>query len=709
MTRGTYDPALVVISVLIAIFASFTALDLAHSVALSSGRARRAWLAGGAIAVGVGTWAMHFVGMLAVSVPGVPIVYGIPLLALSVVVSIAASLFALSVVGRRQVSRTALFGAGLALAAAHCGMHYIGIWSMRLGARIVWDGGLVIASVAIAMLAGFASVLLAFRFRLEEDRRGFPRRAIASIIMGVAIAEMHYTAMLAMSFEPLAVQPSVDGGVVLATEGLAAAVTLVTLSILGIALAGSIMDRTLMRRVVVAERSLAQARARDVERERLLSEMSAILGSSLDYEVTLARVARLAVPAFADYCVVDLVEADGSLRHVGIAHVDPEKEEILRTTKTTTPAPGTTDYVRRLVESGEPDLVPTVTESWLDRVADSPEYRALQLTLAPRSILAIPIVTREEPYGVVWLAYAESGRRYGDIDLAFARELSQRAAVAIDNARLYEQSRQARGEAERGREELERVLESRARLIRGFSHDVKNPLSAASGYLQLLEEGILGPLNERQKETTARVQRAIGNALSLIDDILALARAEAGQLPIERTPTDIREVARETAESYRAEAVTKGLRLNVEVPEEFPLIETDPGRVRQILSNLVSNAVKYTQKGRVTVRVSLHENGGAPRPGRWAAVAVADTGLGIPEDQRRLLFREFQRLDTAAGTTGAGIGLAISQWLSRALGGMITVESEEGRGSTFTLWLPIRPEAPGERPEPVGARSAQPQ
>jgi signal transduction histidine kinase len=261
--------------------------------------------------------------------------------------------------------------------------------------------------------------------------------------------------------------------------------------------------------------------------------------------------------------------------------------------------------------------------------------------------------------------------------------------LAGELARTVDEETRLRAESEQRREEIERITESRSRLIRGFTHDVKNPLGAADGFLQLLEGGLMDGLTEKQKSSVARARRAIGAALRLIEDLLELEKAEAGAIGIAWAATDVRNAAREAAEEYRAQAEAKGLTMRTEIPDELPVVESDAARIRQILGNLISNAVKYTRTGGVTVGVDARDGGMAPGPGRWVAVAVSDTGPGIPEAQKQLLFQEFTRLGTAAGEKGAGIGLTISERIARALGGEITVASEVGKGSTFTLWLPL--------------------
>jgi signal transduction histidine kinase len=240
------------------------------------------------------------------------------------------------------------------------------------------------------------------------------------------------------------------------------------------------------------------------------------------------------------------------------------------------------------------------------------------------------------------------------------------------------------------RRELEIVMESRARLMRGFTHDVKNPLGAGDGFLSLLEDEIVGPLSEKQKATVGRVRRAIGTAVDLINELIEIERTETGELVIERAVVDLRTMAKEIVEEYRAQAEAKELQIELALHDELEAVHSDPTRIRQVLGNLVSNAVKYTHSGRVVVSAGLRaaDDAVATNGGRWAILEVTDTGPGIAREHMHLLFREFTRM-APEGVEGAGLGLAISQRLAEALGGRISVESEPDRGSRFTLWLPL--------------------
>ena len=271
--------------------------------------------------------------------------------------------------------------------------------------------------------------------------------------------------------------------------------------------------------------------------------------------------------------------------------------------------------------------------------------------------------------------------------------LSYRSLAAHAEAARAE-SEAARHEAERRRTESEQIAESRARLMRGFTHDVKNPLGAAAGYLDLIEHGSIDP-----KDGVKSARRTLISALSLIEDLLMLARAESGEITIRRAPLDLRAVARAAVDDALPLATSKGLMLSIETPDALPPLESDEIRIRQVLDNLISNAIKYTPSGAVTVRVLACRDGRLPGARPCARVDVCDTGPGMSADQQQLIFEEFHRLDSSTGISGSGLGLAISRRIAGALGGDVVVASQVGTGSTFSLLLPgdwARAESPAD-------------
>ncbi|MGE6661741.1 PAS domain-containing sensor histidine kinase [Pseudomonas sp. NPDC077408] len=264
-------------------------------------------------------------------------------------------------------------------------------------------------------------------------------------------------------------------------------------------------------------------------------------------------------------------------------------------------------------------------------------------------------------------------------------DISEHKQLEHQRGQLLAFEQIARAEADERHAQLQRVTESRARLIWGFSHDVRNPLSVADSYAWLLEGGRKGQLTSEQCVAVAGIRSAIQTSLRLIEDLLELARAESGELEICPIVCDICATIRHLAEDFCAQALKAKIEPHITLPRRL-CVETDPARVEQILANLLSNAIKYAPGSSVTIAAQEYEAGG-PRPGRWVGVSVGDTGPGISPDKQVLIFDDYKRLEPDA-QQGAGIGLAISLRIARLLGGDLTVESKVGIGSRFTLWLP---------------------
>jgi signal transduction histidine kinase len=258
-------------------------------------------------------------------------------------------------------------------------------------------------------------------------------------------------------------------------------------------------------------------------------------------------------------------------------------------------------------------------------------------------------------------------------------------------------------EAEERRATLAEVMASRSRFMRGVSHDLKNPIHAIDGHAQLLEDEVRGPLNDAQRDSVARIRRAARAMMGLIEDLLELARAEAGQLTVRLDRVVLSDVVHEVVEEHRAAAQFAGLTL-VQAPDgPRVVLTTDPVRVAQVLGNLISNAIKYTPAGG-HVEVSTELPKGHGDNGDRLAIHVVDDGPGIPSDKREEIFGEFARLG-AVDRPGAGLGLSIGRRIARLLGGDVTVAARDGQGSRFTLWLPMR--STGERHELADAASAR--
>ncbi|MBW3628838.1 MAG: hypothetical protein KY464_06025 [Gemmatimonadetes bacterium] len=253
-----------------------------------------------------------------------------------------------------------------------------------------------------------------------------------------------------------------------------------------------------------------------------------------------------------------------------------------------------------------------------------------------------------------------------------------------------------------------RAVLARTRLLRGITHDVKNPLGAADAYADLLQQGLKGPIPPAQLEFIGNIRHCLRAALAIVGDLLDLATAESGELSVESTPTSLGRLVAEVVEEYRGVVFRASHTLAFHVPAAMPEIDSDPNRIAQILSNLVSNAVKYTPPpGRIEVWVDPVQSRGAGNSQAWVAVRVADSGPGIPERHRETIFEEFSRLHLDAAE-GHGLGLAISRKIARLLGGDVTIGDSAIGGAEFTLWLPAdRAKAIASEREAGSERSAE--
>ena len=242
---------------------------------------------------------------------------------------------------------------------------------------------------------------------------------------------------------------------------------------------------------------------------------------------------------------------------------------------------------------------------------------------------------------------------------------------------------------ESARHSLQEVIESRQRLMRGVTHDLKNPLQTISGTAEMFAEEIPGRLNPAQQAMVRRIAGSARHLVSMVSDLLQLSLAEGGSLSIRPVRTSLSELLAQTVDEYAAAARNAGLDLDLDTGSASLDVMTDPQRVSQVLQNLISNALKYTPSGgRVTVSAGMRSMSGAANSTEMVAIEVTDTGEGIPEDQLENIFDEFTRLDSHRNFPGSGLGLAVARRIAVLLGGNLTVTSSP-EGSAFTLWIPL--------------------
>lgn len=450
---------------------------------------------------------------------------------------------------------------------------------------------------------------------------------------------------------------------------------LVNASLVLLAIAAVLAVADLSRR----ERRLAVTLRRRIDEERSLRHLARTLGAATAAEEVLRHVGQgaMATTNAPGVCVQCIGPGEGEVTTFVQVHGDVP------------PACVRGSRSRSLLESlvargvaGAPTEIESIVELMAPCLAEHGAHRAG---------LAALLSAAGQPVGALVLLRDRRSSPFGEDARRQMQTLADLASAALLRIRVEAAERRALAEARDGRQELERVITSRSRLMRGFSHDVKNPLGAADGYAELLSDGIYGPLSGEQLASVGRIRRSINGALSLIDDLHELARAETGHLELARQRVDLCDLVLTSGEDYRAAAEAKQLSVAVEPECDALVVETDRARVRQIVGNLLSNAIKYTTRGRVALRVLREPAEPAGEGAGWAVVEVSDTGPGIPAAKRDVIFEEFVRLDSN-GKPGTGLGLAISQRLAQALGGRITVRSELGTGSTFVLRLPLSPE-----------------
>jgi len=421
----------------------------------------------------------------------------------------------------------------------------------------------------------------------------------------------------------------------------------------------------------------ARAEAEAAERRwRFLAEASRALSASLDHEVTLANLAALTVPELADYCLIHVRGEDGVIRQVAAAHAVPEKEPLLQELgrRLTPGADDPAGYVARVIRDRVPALITEVPEGWAAEIGGGPELQRIGEALEPRSAMVLPLLSHGEVFGAITLVNTDPRRCYGPDDLELAEELARRAALAVENARLYEAALAA--------------SKAKSDFLAVMSHELKTPLSTIVACTDLLEAEIAGPLTQDQRDQLGHVLASALHLLQLIDEILSFSRMEAGREKVRLETVELGALVDDAAALIRPVALDRGLSFRVEGLTEPCLVRTDPPKVRQVLLNLLSNAVKFTERGEVVLSVAVDTP--------WAVFRVRDTGIGIPPEHQERIFEAFWQVEQSPSRRagGTGLGLSVTRRLCRMLGGDVSVESVPGQGTTFTVRLPLNGEAP---------------
>ncbi|HEX8129153.1 MAG TPA: PAS domain S-box protein [Pyrinomonadaceae bacterium] len=404
---------------------------------------------------------------------------------------------------------------------------------------------------------------------------------------------------------------------------------------------------------------------------RFLVEASALLAASLDYETTLQSVARLSVPFLADWCIVYVVDDDGAIRPIAVAHGGDEAqvELVWKLERRENQNPDAPAGVPKAIRTGQSLLYEEIPRSADAATTDDARRFRVARELGLESAMIVPLVARGRTLGAITFATSASGRRYGLSDLALAEDLAQRAALAVDNARLYREAQ----EANRLKDEFLATL----------SHELRTPLTAILGWTNLLRSVKFDDATAAGALET--IERNARSQKQLVDDLLDASRIITGKLRLEMKPTDLKMVVESACAAARPAAEAKGIELSLALDDSASLVSGDAERLQQVVWNLLSNAVKFTPEGgRVEV--------GLAREGKQACISVTDTGEGIKAEFLPFVFDRFRQADQTTTRThgGLGLGLAIVRHLAELHGGRVAAASPgEGLGATFEVRLPL--------------------
>ena len=416
----------------------------------------------------------------------------------------------------------------------------------------------------------------------------------------------------------------------------------------------------IVSRDITAQKLLEQSLA-------FLAEASKLLSASLDFKRTMRNVAKLAVPHVADWCAVDMLTGPATVELLAIAHVDPKKVRWARELRKRDPVDlNRATGVAKVLQTGKAEFYPVITDEMLVAMARDERTLELARTLGLSSAMLVPLLVQGKPTGVITFIAAESGRRYTESDLRMAQELANRAALAIENSRLYGES--------------QRAVALRDDFISVASHELRTPVTSLKVYTEVLQRQATKRGDDAAIEHLRRMNGQIDKLSLLISDLLDVSRIETGKLALRPERVDLDAVAAEVVETIQSTADRHRIVLSGSAPRP---VRADRDRIGQVLDNLLTNAIKYSPGAdEILVRLGGDEHA--------ASVEVEDFGIGMDKEHLAHVFDRFYRVSGADGKSfpGLGIGLYISHEIVRRHGGTLRVKSTKGRGSIFRFTVP---------------------
>ena len=741
---GSYNYALVALSVLIAMFASYAALDIAGRVTAAGGWTRAVWLLGGAGAMGTGIWSMHYIGMLAFVLP-LPVAYHWPTVLLSLLAAIFASVIALDVVSRQKMGASRAVAGSLLMGAGIASMHYIGMAAMRLPATCKFNSSLVVMSVVFAVLISFAALWITFHFRDEKKGVGWEKLA-GAIVMGVAIPVMHYTGMAAASFTPSGTPVDLSHAVSITTLG-TAGIAAVTFVVLGLALLTSSVDRRFAAQTLeLQEEKLQRSEAYLAEAQRLthtgswawrvagrdalhLSEewyrifgfnpengppafeqlllrthpedrakwkgaIDRAIDRKSDYEVEFRVLLPDATTKYIHTVGHPVLNASGDLvQFVGSSTDITERKRAEQATR----------LLAAIVESSHDAIVSKslngVITSW-NKGAERLFGYAAEEAVGQNITLIIPPERRDEERTIVEqltrgerIDHFETVRRRKDgslIDVSLTispmKDASGRVVGASKLARDITERKRAEEALRQAQTDLAHAsrLTTMGEFTASLAHEVKQPIAAIVTDANTCVRWITRdePDLIEAREAAWRIVKDAKRASEIINRVRLLFKKGTPQ----RELLDVNEVAREMIVLLGDEASRHSISIRTELAEDLPHVIGDRVQLQQVLMNLIVNGVDAMHDVDGPRELTIKSQ---PAQNNELLLSVSDTGVGLPRHQADEIFNAF----FTTKTHGTGMGLHISRSIVESHAGRLWAADNSPRGACFCFTLPTKTEA----------------
>ncbi|HTG27104.1 MAG TPA: MHYT domain-containing protein [Methylomirabilota bacterium] len=740
---GSYNYALVALSVLIAMFASYAALDLAGRVTAAGGWTRVFWLLGGAGAMGTGIWSMHYIGMLAFILP-IPVAYHWPTVLLSLFAAVLASVIALYVVSRRKMGASRAVAGSVLMGAGIASMHYIGMAAMRLSATCQFNSSLVVMSVAFAVLISFAALWITFHFR--DEKTGIGREKLAgAVVMGAAIPVMHYTGMAAASFTPSGMPADLSRAVSISTLG-TAGIAAVTFVVLGLAVLTSWVDRRFAAQTLeLQEEKLQRSEAYLAEAQRLTHTGSwawqVAGGDAVHLSEEWYRIYGFdpenGPPAFEecwqrthpedrakwqgaiDRAIAEKSEyevefrillPDGSVKHIHtvghpVLNASGDLVQFVGSSTDITErkwAEQATRLLAAIVESSHDAIVSKslngVITSW-NRGAERLFGYAAEEAVGQNITLIIPPERRDEERTIV--EQLTRGERVDDFETVRMRKDGSLLDVSLTISPMKDASGRVVGASKLARDITERKcaeealrqaqtdlahasrLTTMGEFTASLAHEVKQPIAAAVTDANTCVRWITRdePDLKEAREAAWRIVKDAERAAEIINRVRLLFKKGTPQ----RELLDVNEVAREMIVLLGDEASRHSISVRTELAEDLPHVIGDRVQLQQVLMNLIVNGVDAMHDVDAPRELIIKSQ---PAENNELLLSVSDTGVGLPRHQADQIFNAF----FTTKTHGTGMGLRISRSIIESHGGRLWAADNSPRGASFCFTLPTKAE-----------------